>query len=146
MSAFGGKADMAIALRNVRQSGHAANSAICYRPRGSRDRPRNVGFVEAIMTRRVFRAIPTMSLITASLIFSYADNVEAKSGGGSGQQSQSGQSKNTRPINFKAKWGRAAQNINTHNTATAQQTKSVGTSSIMKTKHDTVKNPISNIR
>ena len=56
------------------------------------------------MTRRVFRAIPTISLITASLIFSCADNVEAESGGGSGQQSQSGQSKNTRPINFKAKW------------------------------------------
>ena len=30
------------------------------------------------MTRRVFRAIPTISLITASLIFSYADNVEAE--------------------------------------------------------------------
>ena len=46
----------------------------------------------------------------------------------------------------KAKWNRVQQNINTHNTGIAQQTKSVGTGSIMKTKHDTVKNSISNIR
>ena len=85
-----------------------------------------------------------MGLITAILIFSYADNVEAKSGDGSGQQSQSAQSKNTKPINFKAKWNRAQQNIDTHNTGTVQQTKSVSKSS--KTKHDTVKNSISNIR
>ena len=97
------------------------------------------------MTRRLFRAIPTLSLITAILNFSYSDNVEAKSGDGSGQQSQSGQSRNTRPINFKAKWNRVQQNIDTHNTGIGQQTKSVGKSSIMKNKHDTVKNTISNI-
>jgi hypothetical protein len=99
--------------------------------------------MEAIMTRRVFRAIPTIGLITAILIFSYADNVEAKSGG-NGQQLQSGQSKNTKPINFKAKWNRAQQNIDTHNAGTVQQTKSVSKS--LKSKHDTVKNSISNIR
>jgi len=46
----------------------------------------------------------------------------------------------------KAKWNRVEQNINKHNNGIARQTKSVGTSSIMKTKHDTAKNPISNIR
>jgi hypothetical protein len=45
----------------------------------------------------------------------------------------------------KAKWNRVERNIDRHNTGIAQQTKSGSTSSIMKTKHDTVKNTISNI-
>jgi hypothetical protein len=48
------------------------------------------------MTRTAFRStLAAASLASAVLIFSWADKVEAKSGGSRGQQSQSGQSTNS---------------------------------------------------
>jgi hypothetical protein len=96
------------------------------------------------MTRRVFRILPMVGLMTAILIFSDAANVDAKSAGSSGQQPQSDRSKNIKPVNFKAKWNRTQQNIDTHNAGTVQQPKSASKGA--KTRHDTVKNSISNIR
>jgi hypothetical protein len=83
-------------------------------------------------------AILTVALIGLSLSATLGF---AKDGGHSSSNNSAGA--NTAA---KAKWNRVEQNINKHNNGTAKQTKSVGTSSIMKTKHDTVKNPISNIR
>jgi hypothetical protein len=83
-------------------------------------------------------AILTVALIGLSLS---ATPGFAKGGGHSSSNNSTGANSTA----AKAKWDRVQRNINKHNHGIAQQTKSGSTSSIMKTKHDTVKNTISNI-
>jgi hypothetical protein len=86
-------------------------------------------------------AVLTAAVIGLSLSASATAGF-AKGGGHSSSNNSTGANSTA----AKAKWNRVQQNIDKHNTGIAQQTKSVSTKSIMKTKHDTVKNSIGNIR
>lgn len=95
------------------------------------------------MTRAVQSPIMKIAILTVALI---GLSLSATPGfAKDGVHSSSNNSTGANSTAAKAKWDRVQRNIDTHNHGIAQQTKSGSTSSIMKTKHDTVKNTISNI-
>ena len=75
------------------------------------------------------RMVAAAALGGAILISSLADNAEARSGGGRGQQSHGAQSGNNTSASSKAKWNRAPQQVDKHNASIA---KPAGSTSVRK--------------
>ena len=91
-------------------------------------------------------------LVVLSSVYFAATATDSSAGSGGRASSNHSmqsvqQSQNSgRQIQFKAKWNRTASSVEKNNPGVAKKRTSTSVSNIMKTKHDTVKNSISNVR